>query len=123
MLCGTILNSIIIRPILDGDFKAEKEEYPVACIISKFFCVVVLHLSTQPKLNEALERLRYIKRHPYKFERITIPILICILKVIAELSIEFTSLFITAVQGNVCDIVWNYIAIICVSELDEIYYE
>ena len=81
-----------------GTFKEkESEEFPFVTLISKFFSTIVLHLCTQPKLNEALERLRYIKRHPYKFERITVPLFICFLKLFIEFFLEITSLFITIV--------------------------
>ena len=95
----TILRSIFFGPWSNGDFLEEQdaEDFPFSILVAKFFCTIVLHISTQPKLCEALERLRYIKNHPYKFERITIPIGINFMKLFIEMMLEVTSLFITAV--------------------------
>jgi len=84
----TISNSLFLGPLLNGTYAPEdpdEDEFPLVNLVTKFFSTVVLHLSTQPKMVEALERLRYIKHHPYKFERITIPIFICFLKLFIEL--------------------------------------
>jgi len=65
----------------------------------------------QPKVNDAIERLYYIKRHPHKFDRITIPMSICVFKLIVEYLTEFTSLSLTATCVDPKDVVMNYIAL------------
>lgn len=87
-----MLYTIFIGPYITGEFKDhDNEEYTYELMVAKFLCCVVLHVQLQPKVCESLERLKYINRHPYKFERITIPILICYLKLIIEILNEFVS--------------------------------
>ena len=86
-------------------------------------CALILHITVQPKVNEALERLKYIHRHPHKFERITVPLFICYLKLIVEFTLEIESMLITATMSATIEVVLNYIALIVISELDEIYYD
>ncbi len=47
--------------------------------------------------HEALERLRYIKLHPHKFERVSLPVAICYLKLTVELFVELETLAMCAV--------------------------
>ena len=79
-------------------------------------------MTKKPKVQDALERLHYIKRHPHKFERITVPIAICYLKMTVELLLELDSLLITSVYTETFEAVMNYVALSCISELDGIYY-
>jgi hypothetical protein len=79
-------------------------------------------MSMQPKVNDAISRLRYIVHHPHKFDRIMIPTVICYLKLIIELSTEIISLSLTAKLGAAEEVVMNYIALGCIAELDEVYY-
>jgi len=69
----------------------------------------------QPKLAESLERLKYINRHPYKFDKITVPILICYMKLTVEGYLEYCSMLVTAIQVEPMEVVLNYIALIVVS--------
>lgn len=73
-------------------------------------------------MDEAIKRFKYVKYHPYKFERITITIMICFMKMLVEVGTELISLAITATFTNSLDIIMNYIALSCISELDEVYY-
>jgi len=60
-------------------------------------------------------RIKYIRRHPHKFETLTIPVIICYMKLTVELTLEIVCLLITASYTDVPDIVMNYIAIGCIS--------
>ena len=48
---------------------------------------------------------------------------ICYLKLAVEIFLEIDALFITATYDVTYDAIFDYIAIECVSELDEIYYQ
>lgn len=73
-------------------------------------------------MDEAIKRFKYVKYHPYKFENVTITIMVCIMKATVEIVTEIISLAITATYNNCIDIVMNYVALSCISELDEVYY-
>ena len=123
--------SLFIGPLVEGTFyytpdyddKEAYEHFPLVLQFTKFMCALILHITVQPKVNEALERLRYIHRHPHKFERITVPLFICYLKLIVEITLEIESMLITATMVLTIEVVLNYIALIVISELDEIYYD
>jgi len=100
----------------------DSEDFVYELLASKFLCCIVLHVQLQPKVAESLERLKYINRHPYKFDRITIPILISYLKLFIELLNEGISFLICATRWEPVEVVFNYVAIIIISELDEVYY-
>lgn len=70
----------------------------------------------------ALERLFYLKNHPHKFDSITMPFIICIMKLTMDLLIEVSCLSITALYNDPYDVLMNYIALGCISGLDELFY-
>ena len=90
---------------------------------TKFFCAIILHITVQPKVKEALERLKYIHRHPHKFERITVPLFICYLKLLLEVTLEIESMLITATMYSSIEVVLDYVALVVIAEVDQIYYD
>lgn len=92
-------------------------------LIVKFWCAYILHITTQPKVLDALERIRYIRMHPHRFERVFIPTLICFMKLIVEILTEIVCLACTANQPRSIDVVCNYVALACIADLDEVYYK
>ena len=66
--------------------------------------------------------MKYIHRHPHRFERLTVPIIVCYFKLIIECVLEVVCMIITARYTDAKDIVMNYISLGVISELDEIYY-
>lgn len=50
------------------------------------------------------------------------PYLICSMKMFIELSIEIVCLFITSFYDDPVDVMMNYIALGCIANLDEVYY-
>lgn len=56
------------------------------------------------------------------FDRKGIPIFICILKFIIEFGTEFVSLIFTAQQANVYEVIMNFIAMITISQIDQLYF-
>jgi hypothetical protein len=69
----------------------------------------------QPKINEALERIKYIHRHPQRFERLTVPILTCYLKLFMECFQEVISIIVTGVMTQPVDVAYDYVALLCIS--------
>ena len=57
-------------------------------IVIGYICVILNHLTMQPRILAAIERLNYIYLHRDNFEMTFIPVLICMMKLIVELSIE-----------------------------------
>ena len=107
---------MFIGPLREGRFVVPHDEaYPFATMTSKFMCALILHLTVQPKINEALERLRYIKRHPHRFERVTVPICICYMKLIVEFLLEVISIIVTGVMAAPVDVAYDYVALLCIS--------
>ena len=73
-------------------------------------------------MYSAIEKLYYIKRHPHKFEKISIPLGICMRKLTVEVLTEVVSLALTAGTQDPRDVVMNYIALGVIAELDEVYF-
>ena len=69
-----------------------------------------------------MKRIEYISNHPHLFDRITIPILICLLKLAVELGAEVVSLILTASFKTVQNVVINFISMLCISQLDQMYF-
>ena len=67
-----------------ADFTREEDEYPYLTFISKWACAILIHINMQPKVGEAIQRFKYIKRHPHKFESVTIALTICYMKIFVE---------------------------------------
>lgn len=91
-------------------------------MVTKYICSIILHMTLQPRVHNALERLYYIKKHPHKFDRISIPMSICYFKLIVEIQTEITSLALTAACTDSKDVVMNYIALGVISQFDSVYY-
>ena len=106
-----------------GDDDSDTDDWQYLVLITKFICSVILHVTLQPKVDEAIKRFKYVKYHPYKFENITITIIICFMKLFVECGTELVSLAITATYTDSLDIVMNYIALSVISELDEVYFK
>lgn len=69
-----------------------------------------------------MKRIEFIYYHPHKFDRVTIPIMICLLKFVVELGAEVISLILTASFKTVQDVVINFISMLCISQLDQMYF-
>ena len=82
----------------------------------------MLHLTFHAKVNEAIERLYYIKKHPYKFENINLALNICFKKLMVEITTETVSIALTAAMNTPANVVTNYVSLGVISRLDEIYY-
>ena len=82
----------------------------------------MLHLTFHSKVKEAIERLYYIKKHPYKFESINLALNVCFKKLVVEISTETISIALTAAMNTPANVVTNYVSLGVISRLDEIYY-
>jgi hypothetical protein len=88
-----------------------------------FLCAFILHVVQQPLIFDSINRIRFVARHPHKFDRIDIPIFICFMKFTIDLATETVSLIFTASQSQVQDVIMNFIAIITISQVDEMYFK
>lgn len=104
------------------DIKDEDESFPFLVLATKVFCSIILHLQMQPQMDDAIERLFYLKNHPHKFDSIIMPYIICLMKLIIEFLTEIICLSITATFNSPVDVLMNYIALGCISGLDELFY-
>lgn len=51
------------------------------------------------------------------------PIIICLIKLFSELSLETVSMYMTASYDNVMDVLGNFVSILTISELDDLYFQ
>lgn len=107
----------------ENESVAVEEEYPYVLLIVKYICAMILHLTMHSKVEKAIERLYYIKRHPYKFENINLALNICFKKLAVEICTEITSIALTAAINNPSDVVIDYVSLTVISKLDEVYYD
>lgn len=111
-----ILSDMINNRAIDDHPEENISEIKLFCTyVTKFLCSVILHIAQQPKLYDAIKRIEYIYYHPHKFDRITIPVVICLLKLFVELGAEVISLILTASFKNVQNVVINFISMLCIS--------
>ena len=64
------------------------EPTDVSFVVIGYICCMLNHLYMQPRVLAALQRLNFIYLHPENFEGTTVPALICLMKLIIEVSIE-----------------------------------
>jgi hypothetical protein len=66
-----MLWAININEFIDGthltNIGLSKDEKPYVNLVTKFMAGLILHVTMQPKVDEAIQRLTYIRRHPHKF--------------------------------------------------------
>lgn len=117
-----LLYAIVLGPLFSEEDAQTETEFPFVIFLIKYICSIVLHMTMQPKIGSAIERLYFVKKHPHKFDRITIPLVICFFKFIVELGTEFVSLALIAACADCSDVVMNYIALGVIAELDQVYY-
>lgn len=87
----------------------------------KFFCVFSVHIMQQPSVLNSIERLNFVFKHPHLFEQTTIPLMICIMKLILSLSIEVCCIFITAYNNDNITCVMDYAAMLVLNNIDIFY--
>ena len=104
------------------DTSLSEDDFPYVNLITKFMAALILHVTMQPKVEEAIQRLIYLRSHPHKFQNINIVILISYMKLTVEFATELICLMLTSTYPNSIEVVMNYIALAVISELDEVYY-
>lgn len=104
------------------DTSLSEDDFPYVNLITKFMAALILHVTMQPKVDEAIQRLIYLRSHPHKFQNINIVILISYMKLTVEFATELICLMLTSTYPNSIEVVMNYIALAVISELDEVYY-
>ena len=87
-----------------------------------FICAFILHIVQQPEIFDSINRIRFIANHPHKFERVSIPLTICFMKLFIDVSTETVSIIFTAVQNQVQDVIMNFIAMITISQVSQMYF-
>jgi hypothetical protein len=70
----------------------------------------------------AIDRLKFISRHPYKFDNIIVALYISFLKLIELIFTEVVTIIVQSTFDNIEDIVVNQMALVFISEIDNIYY-
>ena len=80
----------------------------------KFVCSIILHLMMQPLIIEPIKRLYYVLNHKEDFEQLFIPMMLCVLKIIAELGIEWTLIVSTAYENDSYYLVMDFTALMVI---------
>jgi hypothetical protein len=76
----------------------------------------------QPQVKMAIERLKFISGHPYKFDNNIVARYISFLKLIELIFTEVVTIIVQSTFDNIEDIVVNQMALVFISEIDNIYY-
>ena len=77
----------------------------------------------QPMICAAIERMHFVSRHPHKFESITMPIIVNLLKLTSEITIELAAMVIVTTWQTPKDVILSHLAIISITSLDQIYFK
>jgi len=73
-------------------------------------------------IADSLEKLNFIDSHPRRFEQLTIPAFICLVRLKVHVILEFASIALTASWSAPRDVILAYLGIICIASIDKIYY-
>ena len=71
----------------------------------------------------SIERMHFVSRHPHKFEVMTMPIIVNLLKFGSEITIEFAAMVIVTTWKTPKDVLLSHLAIISITSLDQIYFK
>lgn len=67
----------------------------ISFVVIGYICCVLNHLTMQPRILAAIQRLNFIYLHSDNFDGTTVPALICLMKLIVEVSIELLQIMCT----------------------------
>lgn len=81
------------------------------------------HMTMQPRIWQAIERLNYLFLHKDKFECVWIPAMICSMKLTVELSIEILQINTTFFIDDQLYVVMCFTALMTISFIDQLYYD
>ena len=73
----------------------------------------------QPNILQAIERLFFIVLHKKSFDRLVIPIIICMMRLNIEILLEIECLCITAMNNDLAECVMDFIAVGVISKLGD----
>ena len=125
VLLGGIMYSVysgLPSTIKESRENEDKITSPFILIVFQFMCCIMIHILMQPMIHVAIQRMIYISRHPYKFEMITMPVIVNLLKLLAEITIEIAAMLIVSTLTTPKDVILNFCTIASIAELNSIYY-
>jgi len=61
-------------------------------VVIGFICVILNHLAMQPRIMASIERMIYIYHHRDNFDNTFLPLVVCYMKFIVELSVELLNI-------------------------------
>ena len=117
-----MLYTQFVGPLV-GHAPQELQDYPFMMLIIRILCALMLHLTLQPQVTIALDRIHYLSRHPENFHEFTMPFIICFMKFLVEIYQEVVCLAIVSITSDIKEVVMDYIALGVISTLDNVYYD
>lgn len=76
----------------DIDVDEEEIDWPLLLLLTQYLTCLILHIQMQPRLQESINKLYYIRNNPIKFEEKAYPILVCFSKLLVDIFTEGISL-------------------------------
>ena len=67
----------------------------VSFVVIGYICCTLNHLIMQPRILAAIQRLNFIYLHSEHFDGTTVPAIICMMKLMVEVSIELLQIMTT----------------------------
>ena len=125
-----VINNIVVKiellrsdDFFDTDeYKENRQKNPYTLLVTKFLFSLVLHFYMQPKIEEAMQRLFFIRDNPHRLESHHVPLLICWMKIIVLFLNQVISLVNLAQYDATFEVMANFIVLVVISDLDEVYY-
>lgn len=118
-----ILVAIIIFEIVTGAAKAFFVFDPnYQQIFARFICTLILHLFLLGELTGALERMKFVLNHEYKFAAPGFAFANTVTQATAIIFVELCSVLVILGSNNAQDTVMNFIALAIIAAFDDYVY-
>ena len=92
-------------------------------VVIGFICVILSHLAMQPRILASIERIKYVYHHQECFDNILLPLVVCYMKFLIEVTVELLNIFTTYFITDQLYVVMCFSALLVISYVDQQYYE
>jgi len=85
-------------------------------------CCILIHLVTQPNIEQNIVRMKYLYTHHHFFEQTLLPFWICFFKILLDIFIQILNIIATYYQENELWKIMCYTSLLLISEIDTQYF-
>lgn len=91
-------------------------------IIARFFCSLILHMALMDEMKRALDLMKYVINHEYRFEFASIAFSSGLAEVIMTLAVETVCIMVVCTAEAPMGIVYNFLSLSIIGDFDNYIY-